>query len=597
LKPVQEAEGIYELPGVPGMVTAHGIRIKILITRDVRPTDRPGGAAAGSRSLQPFELVFLQAVHGPGNGPVTHYQVSESPKPETSQGCIPKDAGLMWPSRVGWRPAQNGTRVSILPIWESQADAEEFLRGSTKVQPIASLPLGEDDRVAMPWPILEHASARVDGREVQVFRVGMVGAKDRALARAAGGRSYSEAEYQTIRRQLHQVDVCFVIDSTGSMSPYIEAVKKVVAELARRLAKMDPTPDLRLSLTLFRDVGDEYIVRYSPLEPAESFLKRLAETQATGGGDAPEAGFMAVKRSLETTFRERSTRVLVLVADAPFHESGKSNPQRITPAQLAGLAQRKHVVTYALAVGRQEEWRDRQLEEMAAPTGGKRLALGDAQEVVSCVRKLLTDQAQLVGDLVNITGDFRQGRDIDEIVAIRDVPRSRITYCVELLRKTKAVDPSRLPPDATVVLDGWVVSEFHGVALGSREVYLYRPELEHLIRLLTGLTTGPLDPAYGRRVHRSAVPSRLLDRWRTDANEVGTLDAFLAAQGIPSGPHSILRLTRKELENLSERERLLLRERCWKHLALLNGARGNNAYWLRNPDGTISGWIPETMLP
>src|SRR5205814_69936 len=80
----------------------------------------------------------------------------------------------------------------------------------------------------------------------------------------------SMVEEQSIQNQSqHQgapkVDVCFVLDTTGSMAGLIEAAKQKIWHIANQLAARKPTPQIRFALIGYRDRGDAYVTSLSQL--------------------------------------------------------------------------------------------------------------------------------------------------------------------------------------------------------------------------------------------------------------------------------------------------------------------------------------------
>ena len=54
-----------------------------------------------------------------------------------------------------------------------------------------------------------------------------------------------------------QIEVVFVIDTTGSMSGLIEGAKQKIFSIASRIATGKPTPRLKVGLVAYRDEGDD----------------------------------------------------------------------------------------------------------------------------------------------------------------------------------------------------------------------------------------------------------------------------------------------------------------------------------------------------
>ena len=63
--------------------------------------------------------------------------------------------------------------------------------------------------------------------------------------------------------QRPQVELVFALDTTGSMSGLIEGAKQKIWSMASFVAQGQPTPDLRVGLVAYRDIGDAYVTKVS----------------------------------------------------------------------------------------------------------------------------------------------------------------------------------------------------------------------------------------------------------------------------------------------------------------------------------------------
>jgi hypothetical protein len=123
-----------------------------------------------------------------------------------------------------------------------------------------------------------------------------------------------------------QLDVAFVIDTTGSMSDEIARIKQTLLSLTDRLGD-EQEVELRYGAVLYRDLGDEYLTSRHPFTTdLEAFDQALQEIQANGGGDMPESmnqGLAEAVGSLE--WREGVAKVAFVIADAPPHTDYQSD--------------------------------------------------------------------------------------------------------------------------------------------------------------------------------------------------------------------------------------------------------------------------------
>jgi hypothetical protein len=118
-----------------------------------------------------------------------------------------------------------------------------------------------------------------------------------------------------------QIEVVFVLDTTGSMSGLIEGAKQKIFSIASRIATGKPTPRLKVGLVAYRDVGDEYVTRRFDLsEDLDTVFTNLRKFRADGGGDEPEhvgRGLGEAVSKMSWSDNRETMKVIFLVGDAP----------------------------------------------------------------------------------------------------------------------------------------------------------------------------------------------------------------------------------------------------------------------------------------
>src|SRR6201981_1889348 len=88
-----------------------------------------------------------------------------------------------------------------------------------------------------------------------------------------------------------RIEVCFVLDTTGSMGGLIEGAKQKIWSIANEMISAQPTPELKLGLIGYRDGGDAYVVKaFSLTENMDAIYGHLREFQAAAGADTPACG-------------------------------------------------------------------------------------------------------------------------------------------------------------------------------------------------------------------------------------------------------------------------------------------------------------------
>lgn len=127
--------------------------------------------------------------------------------------------------------------------------------------------------------------------------------------------------------ELGAVDIAFVLDTTGSMQPFIDEARRRIREISERVAK-EGDLDLRFALVEYRDHPPQdstFVTRIYPFGDAVALETTLASLIADGGGDGPEAvwdGLEAAANSLG--WRPHADKRAFLIGDSPPH--GESTP-------------------------------------------------------------------------------------------------------------------------------------------------------------------------------------------------------------------------------------------------------------------------------
>lgn len=127
------------------------------------------------------------------------------------------------------------------------------------------------------------------------------------------------------------LDMVIAFDTTGSMASYIKAVRKHVIELIPKLFAANPK--LKISIVAFGDYcdmnsksnfGNAYQV-IDLTDNKDELIKFVKNARNTSGGDGDEFYELVIKKIVEeTSWREGSTKSILLIADSNPHEIGYS---------------------------------------------------------------------------------------------------------------------------------------------------------------------------------------------------------------------------------------------------------------------------------
>jgi hypothetical protein len=120
-----------------------------------------------------------------------------------------------------------------------------------------------------------------------------------------------------------QIEVCFVLDTTGSMGGLIEGAKAKIWSIANQMVAAKPTPELKIALVAYRDRGDDYVTRLFDLsDDIDAVYENLQSFRASGGGDTPESVNQALHEAVTRvgwSSDKKVLKIIFLVGDCPPH--------------------------------------------------------------------------------------------------------------------------------------------------------------------------------------------------------------------------------------------------------------------------------------
>ena len=114
------------------------------------------------------------------------------------------------------------------------------------------------------------------------------------------------------------LDLVICFDTTGSMRPYIDPVRRMLIPALRQ--RLDDFPSFRIGMVLYKDYREEYLTRVVPFTTDfEYFQRYLNSITARGGGDIPEAVYEALYDGATRFNWTADAKVMILIGDAPPH--------------------------------------------------------------------------------------------------------------------------------------------------------------------------------------------------------------------------------------------------------------------------------------
>jgi hypothetical protein len=254
---------------------------------------------------------------------------------------------------------------------------------------------------------------------------------------------------------LNQVDLAFVVDTTGSMGGFINAAREqMVAMLKAMTAEAGLPIDLHVGVVEYRDHPPQ---ENSFVFQAHPFTADLPQVQQTinaltpsGGGDGPEAVVDGLRAAAdELLWRLHAQRLAVLVGDAPPHGVGGQGdgfadgcPCGWTLPATTALLEEKGVILYALGLTPHVS---KPFGELSQFTGGQYFAAAHGAEAIVALKQVLLSE---FSDL-----DFdRRVRDwcitmpdwtIDSLCTALESPRGRVSASLSRLGRRGLLSKER----------------------------------------------------------------------------------------------------------------------------------------------------------
>lgn len=194
------------------------------------------------------------------------------------------------------------------------------------------------------------------------------------------------------------LDVALIFDTTGSMYQYLEEVRQKLGRLAAEIPAA--LPNARIGVVAFGDYDDPYVTKVLPLTGDFQQVRAfIGAVEKTDGGDAPEAVEAALREANQLDWRLGSTRVIVLVGDAPPHGVDDPMLQFDYQEETHALAQ-QGIRIYATQCGADPST-EATFRWMASQTKGMYLPLANIADIVDL---LIGICMKAVGSL----GDYQQ---------------------------------------------------------------------------------------------------------------------------------------------------------------------------------------------
>ncbi len=222
------------------------------------------------------------------------------------------------------------------------------------------------DGSAVFFPGLDRLSERITVSARQGGRT-IADARPVLVADAPGGQLVGLTANQMAAKAT-KLDLMLVIDTTGSMGDEIRYLQSELRSIINAITMRHRDLDIRVGFVFYRDLGDDYVTRTVGFDRDIGRAQGvLAQQDANGGGDYPEAMDQAMIRAVGQSWRPDAVKSLLLVADAPPHddkvgrtwaaaEAARAKRIHITPVAASGVADEAEYAMRAMAAATQSRY-------------------------------------------------------------------------------------------------------------------------------------------------------------------------------------------------------------------------------------------------
>lgn len=307
-----------------------------------------------------------------------------------------------------------------------------------------------------------------------VFALASIGYAQKRLVKPALNQA-TDAQSRIVSDNRETLEMVFVLDTTGSMGGLIDGARQRIWGIVNEVMQKQSRPRVRVGLVAYRDLGDEYVTKITPItEDLDLVYTDLMAYRAGGGGDEPENVRKALAEGVNKAgwaqTRRGLAQIVFLVGDAPPQNYEQEPDVLVTTAE----AVQKNMIVNTIQCGAiqatQPIWQqialrgegryfaiaqdggvqaistpyDAKLAELAAKIGKTYITYGvSARQVSNLARQSSMDVAISVGAPVAAQAERAVNKAVNSFQydgdLVQDIENEKI--------KLEDVKEAELPPD------------------------------------------------------------------------------------------------------------------------------------------------------
>jgi len=266
----------------------------------------------------------------------TNPQMAQMMQPMLAQMMMgATNAGAAMPTMPAMQP--QAAPQAVPPMAAAAAGSATSVR-SERASTSASGNRSASDKPTSESTMAGGGSTAAQLRSIRAERDRLAARSLSASNRASSASRSTSNKTSVVARQETSVDLCIMMDCTGSMGSWIEQAKtkaKGVITQAQERFKVD----IRVSFVGYRDFSDQVRFQTSDFvcgDNMESIVSLISSCVANGGGDGPEDVAGGLEKAVGMSWSSR-IRLLVHIADAPAHceeyNNGGDSPNHLSQAK------------------------------------------------------------------------------------------------------------------------------------------------------------------------------------------------------------------------------------------------------------------------
>lgn len=529
--------------------------------------------------------------------------------PDRADGWIRKDQVEEWSNDEVARFAPLENR-SLEKIYASQNDLVDVIQSGNPPLPF---PLSEEfydssrTKYSMLLPVLRKNSITINGKPHTFYE----------LAYLHNGGTDLGALFADYR----QLDLVFVVDTTRSMQPFLDPVKKIIKIIIEKMIQQPGINDVRVGLVGFRDYPRNYpkvstnsaefintmsyvVNHYSPLTADYLQFNGALETVKTtesSSDDWAEAMYDGLWLAInEMSWQKYAIKNLILIGDSSGHDpEDPKNPNKYSIDKILDNAEQKKIRISPIKIESKVKGIKANDDEALLRTQMKKLAEGRNSETKGVFIEIKdTDSPnEFIGQLTGlIDHDLKKARERGEI-ALGGIQHELLENSAPLSQKDWTIILRSLSPSLsgqalgkTEVSKGWIAATQNGIEVVRPHLLVTRNQLNQLNNFLIGI----------RIVVRSPSEENW-SRFERLAGETVSTDDVLAGHlekkvGL-SARTALLRFSFSDIQKWDELKRDEVQREIEGKRKLLAQFYGNEESWNRVTQQYLFGFVPIEYLP